>query len=75
MSTRLLASKKISSDRFTAVIPMTISQDMRKRKDTLKKKNMMMRKKNITTHKIVIVNQAMRLQPIRSLMTRKVYLL
>ena len=48
---------------------------MRKMKYRLKQKNILKRKKNMTTHKIVIVNQAMRLQPIRSLMTRKVYLL
>ena len=55
----------------TAVIPSNTSQDMRKRKDTLNNNNMLRRKKSTTTHQIVILNQAMRSQPIRNLMNRE----
>ena len=61
MSICLLSIQVTRSNNFTEVRPMKISQDMRNRKDTLKKKNMPKRKKNITTHQIVIVNQAMKL--------------
>ena len=50
MSTHLLASQKMSPDHSTAVRSRTISQDMRKRKDTLKKKNILKVKKNMTNH-------------------------
>ena len=71
MSTRLLASQTMMSNHYTAVIIRKISQDTRKRKDMLKNKNIPNRKKNMTTNKTLIVNQTMRLQPIRNLMTRK----
>ena len=38
------------------VRPRTISQDIRNRKDTLKKKNMTKKGGGITTHNIVILN-------------------
>ena len=55
----------------TSVIPRTISQDMRKIKYIPKKKNIMNRNKKMTTHHIILVNQAISSQPINYLMTRK----
>ena len=59
------------TDHYTSVRPKTISQDMRKSKDTLKKNNILKSRKNMTIHQILIVNQAMMSQPIRNLMIRK----
>ena len=56
---------------LTEVRPRNISQDMSKRKNTPKKNNVLNRKKYMTTHQIVIVNQAMRPQSIKNLMARK----
>ena len=53
------------------VITTMISHDIINKKDTLNKNNILKRNKNMTTHHIVIVNQAMRSRPIRKLMTRK----
>ena len=55
----------------TSVIPRTISRDMRKIKYIPKKKYIMNRNKKMTTHHIILVNQAISSQPINYLMTRK----
>ena len=71
MITYLLEIQTMGLNHFTEVIPSMISQYIRNRKDTLTKKNILKRNKNMTTHHIFIVNQAMRLRPIKNLMTSK----
>ena len=57
MSTCLLDIHTMRKNNSTEVIPRKISQDTRNKKDTPKNKNIMKRKKNMTTHQIVIANQ------------------
>ena len=67
----LLASQTMRQNNSASVIPRTISQNMKKNKDALNKKNIMKMKKNMTTHQIFIMNQSMIKQPIKNLINRK----
>ena len=71
MSTFLLSIQIVRPDNYTVVRPSTISQDVRKSKDTLKNNNMLNSNKNKNTHQIIILSQAMRSRQISNLMTRK----
>ena len=70
-NTRLLASETMRIYSFAEVRPRMISQDMRKRKDTIERKMMTKSKKNMTTRQVVIVKKGMRFRLINNLMTSK----